>query len=193
MVCTVLKLSNVRVAISNPDRGVAYGLCSEGSEWYHRKPERTWEFPVYVLPSPPHHHVLNSWLRSDNNASNSLSYDKAELASNLQPFKIYEWPSIVPNPHIEIQRAAIFSNTQQHFALTLESKTNHRKLQFLFRGEGGQQRHQRIQENILRSKHDTTHRLTTDLKRWLKMAHTLKTSNTKYVQFGMSSFYNTRS
>jgi len=44
---------------------------------------------------------------------------------------------------MEIQTAAIFSNTQQHFALTLESKRNHRKLQFLFRVEGGQQRHSR--------------------------------------------------
>jgi len=189
-----LKLSNVRVATSNPDRGMAYGLCSEGSEWYHRKPERTWEFPVYVLPSPPHHHVLNSRLRSDNHASNSLSYDKDKwlIICSLSKF-MNGHLLVVPNPHIEKQNAAIFSNTQQHFALTLESKTNHRKLQFLFRGEGGQQRHPRIQENILRSKHDTTHRLTTDLKRWLKMAHTLKTSNTKYVQIGMSSFYNTRS
>jgi hypothetical protein len=100
---------------------------------------------------------------------------------------------LVSNPHMEIQKAAIFSNTQQHFALTLESKRNHRKFQFLFRLEGGQQRHSRIQENILRSRHDTTHRFTTDLKRWLKMAHTLKTSNTKYEQFDTSSFYTARS
>jgi hypothetical protein len=99
---------------------------------------------------------------------------------------------VVPNPHMEIQKAAIFSNTQQHFALTLESKRNQRKFQFLFR-LGGQQRHSRIQENILQSRHDTTHRFTTDLKRWLKMAHTLETSSTKYEQFGTSSFYTARS
>lgn len=100
---------------------------------------------------------------------------------------------VVPNLHIDLQKATVFSSIQQQFALTLESKRNYRSLQLLFRVEGGQQRHPRIQENVLRSRRDTTDRFTTDLKRRLKMAHTLKISNTKYVQFGKSSFLNTRS
>jgi hypothetical protein len=79
---------------------------------------------------------------------------------------------VVPTPHMDIPKATVFSNAQQHSALTLKSKRNHRSLQFLLR-VGGQQRHPRKQENILPSRHGTTYLFTIDLKRWQKMAHTL--------------------